>query len=161
MGQLDDQQRFRQAQSQQDAEMQARQNAAYAQIRAGMQQAAAPKGGLNSMLSMRGSTDTTPAKNGIAGTSDFGSTTPAIGAGTGEGASGLYGMGGMAQMAGGGTGNGQFTLGGSSAAVGGSAAAGTASLGSAAPAGETGGGFNAAPNGPWTSLFSSAQDSFK
>jgi hypothetical protein len=47
-------------------------------------------------------------------TSFAGSTTPAIGAGTGEGASGLYGLGGMSEMAGGAGGAGPFTLGGAS-----------------------------------------------
>lgn len=97
----------------------------------------------NSVQSMLGSSSG-------AGTAGFaGASTPAIGAGTGEGSSALFGLGGASEMAGGEAGSGLFTLGG----AGGSAAGGAAAGGGAASSGI---GSAVAAGGPWALLAAAA-----
>ncbi|ACR15061.1 virion-associated phage protein [Burkholderia phage BcepIL02] len=83
---------------------------------------------LNSVgKSMMNAQSFTPSSSGAVGGAGFaGASAPAIGAGTGEGATGLFGIGGMGEMAGGAGGSGLFTLGGAS---GGAGAGGAASSG--------------------------------
>jgi hypothetical protein len=117
-------------QRQQD-ELEREQQIAFEQMRLSRQQQ--PKGGLNSnSSSMDPQQFMSPAAGGLGGFT--GASAPAIGAGTGEGATGLFGLGGGAEMAGGSTGSGLFTLGGASEGVG-AGSAGMFSMGGGAAAG--------------------------
>lgn len=101
------------------------------------------QGGIGSFMNSAGSAmnmgNAANAASGSAGATGFaGALTPAIGSGTGTGATGLFGLGGMSEMAGGATGSSMFTLGGGGAAGGGAASGGLGSAASSA--------------GPWAAL---------